>query len=122
MKVIDVKTFEIRDNATKIPVMAVKIDMYALDKPDFEQFRDAGWAADEREIVYVIELPTPCRAAFDPFDWQTNSRTFCDAHIYIKTEWDKLVSGQVIDVEFINGEKDTCKDNEWKVRHGLSVS
>ena len=113
---MDIKTFEIRDSATTIPVLCVRVNMAELERPDFEQFRDGGWAADEEGIVYMIEIPDPCRAAYDPFNWNSRARTFCDAHIYVKTEWDKLVSGQVIDVEFINGEKETCKDNEWKAR------
>jgi len=112
----EVKTFEIRDSATKIPVMAVRVHMNLLTRPDFEQLRDGGWAANEENVVYVMEIPSPVRAAFDPFDWNTRSRTFCDAHVYIKDQWDKLESGQVIDVEFINGEKETCKINEWKER------
>ncbi len=112
----EVKTFELRDRATTIHVMATKVNMAALNLADKMQFMDAGWAEDEPNLIYVVELPEPCRAAYNPHEWQSSARTFTDAHVFIREHWSELLSGQVIDVEFINGETETQKVNEWLVR------
>lgn len=109
----EIKTFELRDNATTIHVMAVKVNLAVLNLADKMQFLGAGWAEDEDRLIYVIELPEPCRAAYNPFEWDTSARTFPDAHLYIRDHWDEIPSGHVVDVEYINGETEKEKANEW---------
>gem|GEM_PF-2943358 len=52
------------------------------------------------------------RMTYDPYDWSGTPRTYREAHKYIKQNWGILESGDVIDVEFILGETDTCKISE----------
>jgi len=47
-----------------------------------------------------------CR--YDPYNWD-NPRTMGNAHRYIEQHWDDLQSNDVVDVEFILGERATPK-------------
>jgi len=109
---MDCKTFEIRDSATFIPMLAVKLepaceaDRYLLSR--------AGCGRELTTQSGYIQL---CRidggegtSQCDPHHW--GSRTIQTAHEYIVTHWGSLSSGTVIDVEYILGETDTKKVSE----------
>jgi hypothetical protein len=132
-----VKLFEVRDRGTFMPMMAVRL---LVRQPDFRHAHDrslsesqfaihdnreewllrrAGYGqneildhADEHEpYVILIKLDgTECQ--YDPFAWP-NRRTLTTAHLYIRDNWSKLTSGQVIDVEHILGESDQPKESEY---------
>ena len=111
---MQVKLFEIRDRATFIPAMAVKLDGNCSDQEDW-LLRRAGYGMDaaNRNYVYITNLSegtTQC----DPYRWGRCSRTMESAHRYILDHFDELTPGQVIDVEFILGESTTPKESERK--------
>jgi len=109
---MDVKTFEIRDEATFIPVVAVcccdpnEADQYLLDR--------AGYGFPFDQLVFVSKISGGfCQMQFEPHDWNSNTMTV--AHKHIIDMWETLNSGDVIDVEFLLDKTEVAKTSE---RHG----
>ena len=102
-----IKMFELRDKGTFIPVMCIKMDSRGAHQEDYLLGR-AGFG----KHTYLVQLVwmSAGKTQYDPFKW--NDRTFYTAHKYITENWDKLISGDVIDVEFILGETDKPKKSE----------
>ncbi len=105
------KTFEIRDSATFIPVLAVQLepeteaDRYLLARAGF------GIAnAEQKTYVMLIRLEAQ-EVKWDYFGWP-NQRTMGVAHRYIIEHFDELKNGAVIDVQHILGETDASKPSE----------
>lgn len=89
------KLFEIRDRATCIPALAIKVS-----KEDGWIMERAGFG--DQSMIYLIMLATEkCR--YDPYNWD-NPRTMGNAHNYIQEHFDELENEAVIDVQFILGE------------------
>jgi len=98
---MEAKTLEVRDKATFIPVMGVRVsgvDGYLMRRAGFNS-----------AMIYLVHL-TGERCAYDPFTWA--DRTMCTAHQFIEKEWDNLQDGDVVDVEFILGESSIKKQSE----------
>jgi hypothetical protein len=76
----------------------------------------AGYSLDDGEYSCVLfgRLDPTGRKdiANDPYDWGNQDRTYKVAHDYIQKNWGKLMSGQVIDVEYILNETDLPKKSE----------
>src|SRR5712664_4097777 len=107
---METKTFEIRDSATFIPCLAIRMkaqgnmrDRYLLRRAGYED-RDGG-----RDLIFLIHLNSNT-GRYSPFDW--GNRTMVEAHRYIEANFDDLPTGEVIDVEFILGESKTRKLSE----------
>lgn len=116
---MEVKLFEIRDRATFIPAMAVKLDSNCSGQEDWLLSR-AGYGpcnSKDRYYVYLTNL-VDGTTQYDPYRWEYRlggfSRTMTSVHRYILDHFDGLVSGQVIDVEFILGESTAPKESERK--------
>lgn len=106
---MEIKTLELRDHATFIPVICIR------PVPDNEAqrylLRRDGYAGDEREHC-IIMIDAQCRGvAYDPYDWR-DARTKRTAHLYIAEHWGELKDGDVIDVQFILGERPEPKTSE----------
>lgn len=108
------KTFEIRDAGTFIPVLAVKLipgceaDRYLLSRAGYGRHPD-----DQAQYVLLCQISGGFgRCSSDPYEWGGIARTYAQAHAYISENFDRLASGEVIDVEFILGEKLTRKLSE----------
>lgn len=109
-----VKTYELRDRATFIPVLAVKLepgceaDRYLLGR--------AGYGVTpERQAEFVLMAGLDGgadRAAGHYDEWPSDTRTRPVAHKYITEHFDELPSGSVIDVEHILGESAAPKESE----------
>lgn len=103
----EVKLFEVRDRATCIPVMAIRIS------PDMDEasflLRRAGFR--DMKYVFVMRLEGG-QVEWDSFHWGQGSRTMHEAHVYIEENWDELTDSEVIDVEFILKETDKPKMSE----------
>lgn len=106
------KTFEIRDAATFIPVLAIRLD--PGNEADRYLLARAGYSRDpgqQSEYVMLCGLNGGCDlATSDPYDWPNRTRQV--AHNHIAVHFDALDSGAVIDVEFILGLRDTPKVSE----------
>lgn len=101
------RTLELRDRNTFIPIIAVA--MKANTAGELYLLRRAGYSPDQR-LIMLTRLDGGDKAHYDPFGWK--DRTFHSAHIYIQDNWDTLVDGEVIDVEFILGETSKPKISE----------
>lgn len=95
-----VKTLELRDRNTFIPVLAVDMNP-GSDAAERYLLRRAGYACDGEPIILLVKLDGG-KSSYDPYKW--GDRTFKTAHLHIEQNWGKLISGDVIDVEFILGE------------------
>ena len=114
------KLFEVRDRATLILVMAVKLEggtdiearLLARAGYNRDDLACAGYNRDEGIEPYIILTKLDgVEAHYDPFDWG-GGRTMRTIHQYMIEHWDELVSGQVLDAEFIAGETSAPKASE----------
>ena len=97
------KLLEIRDRATAFPVLAFEIsgrDGYLAQRAGFES-----------RMIFIVNIQTQ-KCAYSPYNWGTNARTLPEAHRWIENNWDKIKNEDVIDVEFVLGETETCKVSE----------
>ena len=110
---MDIKLFEIRDVATFIPAMGIKLH----PRIDAERYllARAGYGLSvesQDEYVLLAKLAGGTdKMTCDPYEWVGNS-TMQVAHTHIQMDWDNLVSGDVIDVEYIRGTSQTRKESE----------
>ena len=108
---MQVKCLEIRDDGTAFPVICI----WPVPDNDAQRWllkRD-GYRGDETEGC-IIMIDAQCRGVqYDPYDWP-RSRTHKVAHLWITEHWNALNDGDVIDVEFILGERPTKKISERK--------
>lgn len=106
------KTFEIRDIATFIPVLAIRLSP-SCDR-DRYLFARAGFGTSSKEQRRYICLAKMNGGSgiisSDSFRW--GDRTIQIAHQYIIEHWDVLDSGEVIDVQYILGETKEKKKSE----------
>lgn len=112
------KLFEVRDRATFIPcfgvLMAPGLERTTLQVYENEAYllRRSGFGFESRRLVMFGRLEEPTDATWDPHGHVGSGRTVPLAHRYVQEHWDELKSGDVIDVEFINGETPTVKVSE----------
>lgn len=108
------KCFEIRDNGTFIPVLAVKLE--STNEGDRYLLSRAGYgrtSAEQASYVQLIEINGGNgKSNCDPYEWDRHGRTYRVAHDYIIRHFSNLNAGAVIDVEFILGETSTFKPSE----------
>jgi hypothetical protein len=106
----EIKIFEIRDRATFLPVIAVKIPGWRnIKTPDSVKYL-VWWAGHVRDVVILYNLTNPHK--MESFYGAWGDRTYQTAHKYIFENWDMVISGQVLDIEFILGEVDTPKESQ----------
>lgn len=103
-----IKLFEIRDRATFIPVFAFRTFPKISSPEEAYLWRRSGYGEDSLIMLGRLDA-YGCQ--FDPFEWP-HIRTMTTAHQYIENHFDELASGDVIDVEFILGEKPEKKISE----------
>jgi len=102
----DSKLIEVRDHATFIPALAVRIGDEAREEDQFIR-RRAGWSVGTIVLTNLSTMET--HAALT--EW-SNHRTMPTIHKYLQNNWYDVVSGQVLDVAFIKGEADYIKLSE----------
>lgn len=104
------KTIEIRDEGTFIPALVIRLepgceaDRYLLARGGYGTI-----PAQQREYVVLVRLPD-CKAQHDPYAW--GGRTMPTAHQFAVDHFDEITSGDVVDVEFILGERGEPKQSE----------
>lgn len=110
---METKIFEIRDKAAFIPMIAIwlnptnEADRYVLARAGYGRRPD-----QQRHYVLLGRIAggEDLRFNCEPEIW--GGRTLPVAHAFIRDTWKLLESGQVIDVEFILGEKLEPKKSE----------
>lgn len=109
---MQVKAFEILDKSTFIPALGISMTPDAMI--EVYLLRRSGYSITDR-LVLLCRMDSngavPHQASYDVYGWG-GARTMSVAHDYIAKNWDKLRSGDVIDVEFILGETKTPKKSE----------
>ena len=106
------KMIEVRDRATCVPMLAIKIAPEfdtTLDNQERWLMRRAGFSSGYDGILLVKFEGT--EAHHDPYQW-SNSRTYRTVHLWLRDNFNDVIPGQVVDVEFILGEVDKPKTSE----------
>jgi hypothetical protein len=104
---IEIKRVEIRDRMTMMPAIALRITGGPTDPILYR----AGFG-DEPACVILIDI-VGMRCQYDPYDWGPKvARTLPLAHLWLTHNWERHRDGGVVDVEFIEGERDTPKESE----------
>jgi hypothetical protein len=111
---MNVRTVEIRDSATFIPALAIRLDSHC--EQDCYLLTRAGYGStptEQGEYILLIHLES-MKCATDPMDW--GNRTMQEAHRYLieqaRAQSPQFEHGEVIDVQFILGEADSPKVSE----------
>jgi hypothetical protein len=106
------KTLEIRDRATFIPCLAIKM----MPENDSERFllRRDGYGTEFPLVLFGRLSGGPF--IYECHDWK--DRTMFTAHRHVEQYFDTLKDGDVIDVEFILGETTAPKISE-RFDHGF---
>lgn len=108
-----VKLFEIRDSMTCIPAMAIKlIDRNHLERSLMGRVGFVECSAPGPSTIIFMRLNDQ-EAHVDPYSWG-DTRTMQEAHKYLIKNFNKHISGTVIDVQFILGETETPAESDLK--------
>lgn len=100
---IECKLFEVRDRATFIPVLAIR--MTSDYPPEQGLLWAVGWSSHDPQVVMARIEESRLQLVLDPSEWPPMvGRTLGEAHKYIAANFDRLGTGTVVDVEFILGE------------------
>jgi hypothetical protein len=117
MGMLETKLFEVRDEGTFIPVLAVRVapDELTYASRDYNSagtrylIRRAGYGGGQ---VIMTRLDASGGPAYcDPYLWP-DFRTYRIAHLHITEHWKDLESGDVVDVQFILRETGAPKRSE----------
>jgi hypothetical protein len=105
---LQTKILEVRDIATHIPVLAVRM----LAQNDIQAWYIHGRCGYPKDgsCIAMMNLNDCAPGNVDPYAW--GDRTYATAHHYIYEHFGELKNGDVVDVEFILGEKPTKKVSE----------
>jgi len=106
------KIFELRDKGTFIPVIAIRVKHGPASEAERYLLARAGFRSEGTHVILVrAECAGVARnASYDPYAW--GGRTYPVAHLHIIANWDKLSTGDVIDIEFLLGETTAPKSSE----------
>ena len=110
---METKLFEIRDRMTFAVVMATGIEsdlpkeVWLLAKAHMGK---DGKEQHEHRHIFLMEFSS-CVSSLKGYTW--GNRTLRIAHDYIEKNWDTLHSGDLIDVEFLEGETKQPKKSEF---------
>ena len=99
------KLFEVRDEGTFLPVVAIQCEP-ANERETYLLAR-CGYGRQPSEFVLLARLNADTELRYDPERW--GGRTMPAAHQYILDHWDELQTGDVVDVQYILGEAKTPK-------------
>lgn len=107
------KFLEIRDEGTCIPVLCIEmrpgryVGLEALFRVEYCFLDFMGFEQHAYRSILLID-PQGKRSTYNPADWKKpafgSGRTLYEAHLYIKEHWDRLGSGDVVDVAYLKGE------------------
>jgi hypothetical protein len=109
---MEIKLLEVRDSGTFIPVLCVLMDEPANEAQRY-LLRRCGYPLDGSINIAMTSLHANGEPFWnDPYGWRGLARTMPAAHQYIYEHWPELADGDVVDVEFIQGETATRKVSE----------
>ena len=101
---MNVKLFEVRDRATLMPVMAVRLT--PVNKAESWLLARSGFGETlftQMEYILLSGIEGGFgKLISDPYDHDISELR--EAHVHILKNWEELDHGAVIDLEFIRGE------------------
>lgn len=108
---MEVKLIEVRDRATFIPAMAIRLGSasYSCEATLREGylFARAGYGPNRvshMEYVFMVQLAGGTgMGTSDPYDWESQTMQVVHSWLINQKNWENFLSGDVIDVEFITG-------------------
>lgn len=100
---LETKVLEIRDAATYIPVLAIRM----VSEDPVQQYYLSGYPTDV-PLIALVKIQGSMEAHYDAYDWVGN-RTMQNAHDYIQRHYYALKDGDVVDVEVLLGLRATPK-------------
>lgn len=106
------KLIEIRDRATFIPAIAIRLD--PANEAERYLLARVGYGREpeqQRAYVLLTKADGSGPAHCDPYEWG-QSRTMCVVHKFLVEHFDEIDHGDVVDVEFILGETAAAKRSE----------
>lgn len=103
-----IRLIEIRDRGTFIPAAAICVA--PVNESQRYLARRAGFGPEGGHIILMRLSDQEAHA--DPHDWKKDTRTMPAAHKYVLQNFKSVADGDVIDVEFILGEKPSPKASE----------
>lgn len=103
---MNLKLFEVRDRATMIPVLAIKL--YGGNFNQQKLLHHAGYHPNETYIL-LLHLVS-FKFHYDSHAW--GDRTLGNAHHFIEKNFDSMVDGQVVDIEYILQETSEPKKSD----------
>lgn len=107
---MEIKFLEIRDSMTFIPAFAVRL----ASRSEQEAFlcARAGFGTQPNGAYIFLTRLSDGETNHDPYNW-TGNRTMRAVHLWLlDVAWDGIVSGDVVDVQYLMGEADTPKESE----------
>ena len=107
---MEIKCLEIRDDGTFMAVICIR--PVPVNEAQRYLLRRDGYRGTVDERCIILIKPQCSGVAYDCYDWPASPRTIPRAHDYIAQHWHELKDGDVIDVEFILGERSTKKTSE----------
>lgn len=109
---METKILEIRDDGTFIPVLCVNMNPTAdMSGEAIYYLTRVGYPCDGRPNILMTNLAADGSPAWnDSYAW--GGRTRPVAHNYIIENWTHLKDGDVVDVEYILGERELPKISE----------
>lgn len=110
-----IKAIEIRDVATFVPAIAIKV--VPANEGQRYLLRRSGYGFDSPQVIVAKLAGGSGMAHCDPYDW-ANNRTMTVAHEWVRDHFDEIEDGAVVDVQFILGETKEPKRSE---REGFPV-
>lgn len=109
---METKLIEIRDRATFIPALAIRLE----SRTEAERYllARAGYGRNHEDHLRYVLLWRVAgdqhEATCDPYTWR--SSTMQVAHDYLERAWDTVASGTVVDAEYLRGESAAPKRSE----------
>lgn len=105
---MEVKCLEVRDEGTFMPVICIK----PIPENEYQRWllRRDGYSGNASESCVIVIKPQCNGVSYDSYSW--GDRTMNVAHAYIERNWETLLDGEVIDVQYILGETSTKKISE----------
>lgn len=113
-KPIDTKFFEIRDHATLMPAIGIKMSHEGRSPNEKFLLGTSGYGRGGKDLILLVFTGIN-QCHYDPHEWHPHiARTRHFAHLYIQDNFDSLESGSVIDVRHILGEtKEPAKSDMY---------
>jgi len=112
------KTIEVRDAATFIPALAVRLSSDGFEEDRYLLGRAGFGTTTEAQSQYVLFTRlTDGETHYDPQQWP--NRTMQVAHQHVVEHFDALAHGAVVDVQHILGETPGPKPSEREANLGF---